>query len=79
MEKLEKLYLGQVKVNTTVTNPVDNMHPWYNVMKMAVNFGGFSHQIQELQCDHEQNIRQIQDWGPYYKIPNQYFSKPSRS
>ena len=46
MEKFENHYLGQVKVITTVKNPVDNLHPWYDVIQMALNLDVFPHQIQ---------------------------------
>ena len=46
MEKFENHYLGQIKVNTPMKNPIDNLHPWHDVMQMALNLDVFPHQIQ---------------------------------
>lgn len=71
------------KVNITVISHFDNMYPWDNMMKMMFYISGLISvaQTHHPQSNGKKNTRLIlyNNWGTFYKIPDQYFSKPSRS
>lgn len=70
MEPDKHCFRQVTKVKSTVTNHVDDMYPWYYVIKMALDLCGLPSKKSLPHCYHEKNIRQVLMMGQPKKYLN---------